>query len=103
MTYIQLKAEQDIVNTLNSVKFKKMILEFDRDSRDVLFSKCIHWFISNSRLDIESEKVYHWFQKIRAENSYLEEKEFRCSSSWGTLLHTLSDSAVFLKLVQLFL
>ena len=99
----QLTAEQDIVNALNSVKFKNMLMEFDRDSRDVLFSKCIHWFISHIHLDVESEKMYQWFQQARAENSYPEEKEFRHSVLWGTLHHNLSGSAAFMKLVQLFL
>jgi dipeptidase len=103
MSQLHLRAEQEIVNALNSIKFKKMLIEFDRDSRDVLLSKCIHWFICNSHLDVESEKVFQWFQQARAENSYLEDKEFRCSVLWGTLHHNLSSSVSFLKLVQLFL
>ena len=103
MSQLHLRAEQEIVNALNSIKFKKMLIEFDRDSRDVLFSKCIHWFICNNHLDVESEKVFQWFQQARAENSYLEDKEFRCSVLWGTLHHNLSSSVSFLKLAKLLL
>jgi hypothetical protein len=103
MSQLQLKAERDIVHALNSIKFKKMLLELDKDSRDVLFSKCVHWFLSHSYLDPESQRMFQWFQDVRFENSYLDEKEFRCSTLWGTLHNTLSGSSAFLKLVGLFL
>ena len=103
MSQLHLKAERDIVNAIHSVKFKKMLMELDKDSRDVLFSKCVQWFLSHTYLDPDSHKMFQWFQDIRLENSYLEEKELRCSTLWGTLHHTLSSSSAFLKLVELFL